>query len=47
MAPAGGEQDREIVSFDGRVLITRYVDPDAANRYGNQVYVRCAASGRG
>jgi hypothetical protein len=45
--PAGGEQDREIVSFDGRVLIARYVDSDAANRYGNQVYVRCAASGRG
>jgi hypothetical protein len=45
--PAGGEQDREIVSFDGRVLIARYVDPDAANRYGNQVYVRCSASGRG
>ena len=35
-------QDREIVSFDGRILITRYVDPDAANRYGNMVYVRCA-----
>jgi hypothetical protein len=39
--PAGGPQDREIISFDGRVLITRYVDPDAANRYGNMVYVRC------
>jgi hypothetical protein len=39
--PAGA-QDREIVSFDGRVLITRYIDPDAANRYGNMVYVRCA-----
>ncbi len=38
---AGGPQDREILSFDGRVLITRYVDPDAANRYGNMVYVRC------
>jgi hypothetical protein len=37
----GGAQDREIVSFDGRVLITRYIDPDAANRYGNMVYVRC------
>jgi hypothetical protein len=37
----GGPQDREIVSFDGRVLVTRYVDPDAANRYGNMVYVRC------
>jgi len=40
--PAGGEQDREIVSFDGRVLITRFIDPDAATRYGNMVYVRCA-----
>ena len=40
--PAGGEQDREIVSFDGRVLVTRFIDPDAATRYGNMVYVRCA-----
>jgi hypothetical protein len=40
--PAGGEQDREIVSFDGRVLVTRFTDKDAAVRYGNMVYVRCA-----
>ncbi len=40
--PAGGEQDREIVSFDGRVLITRFTDKDAATRYGNMVYVRCS-----
>jgi hypothetical protein len=40
--PAGGEQDREIVSFDGRVLITRFTEKDAATRYGNMVYVRCA-----
>jgi hypothetical protein len=40
--PAGGEQDREVVSFDGRVLITRFTDKDAATRYGNMVYVRCA-----
>jgi hypothetical protein len=39
--PPGGEQDREIVSFDGRVLVTRFVDKDAATRYGNMVYVRC------
>ena len=39
---AGGEQDREIVSFDGRVLVTRFIDKDAATRYGNMVYVRCA-----
>jgi hypothetical protein len=41
--PAGGEQDREIVSFDGRVLITRFIDKDAGTRYGNMVYVRCGA----
>jgi hypothetical protein len=40
--PAGGEVDREIVSFDGRVLVTRFTDKDAATRYGNMVYVRCA-----
>ena len=40
--PAGAEQDREIVSFDGRVLITRFIDKDAGLRYGNMVYVRCA-----
>ncbi len=46
IGPAGGggmAEDREIVSFDGRVLITRFVDPDAGNRYGNMIYVRCAA----
>lgn len=40
--PPAGEQDREIVSFDGRVLITRFVDKDSGNRYGNMVYVKCA-----
>ncbi|MGY4476527.1 hypothetical protein [Bradyrhizobium sp. USDA 3364] len=40
--PTPGEQDREIISFDGRVMITRFVDKDAGVRYGNMVYVRCA-----
>lgn len=40
--PAGGEKDREIVSFDGRVLVMRFIDKDAAVRYGNMVYVKCA-----
>jgi len=40
--PAGSEQDREIVSFDGRVMVTRFTDKDAGTRYGNMVYVRCA-----
>ncbi len=40
--PTPGEQDREIVSFDGRVMITRFTEKDAGTRYGNMVYVRCA-----
>jgi hypothetical protein len=40
--PAGGDQDREVLSFDGRVMITRFIDKDAATRYGTMVYVRCA-----
>ena len=41
--PAGGPRDREIVSFDGRVLITRFTDQEVSGRYGTSVYVRCAA----
>jgi hypothetical protein len=37
----GGPQDREFVSFDGRVMILRFVDPEVAGRYGTMVYVRC------
>lgn len=40
--PGGSEKDREIISFDGRVMTTRFVDPDANSRYGTMVYVRCA-----
>jgi hypothetical protein len=40
--PAGIDKDREIVSFDGRILVTRFIDKDAGVRYGNMVYVRCA-----
>ncbi len=43
--PAGGMQDREIVSFDGRVLILRWIDPEVAGRYGTGVYVRCGPEG--
>ena len=43
--PPGSEQDREIVSFDGRVMVTRFIDKDAATRYGNMVYVRCGPAG--
>lgn len=42
---AGGPQDREIVSFDGRTMVLRWMDPEVAGRYGVGVYVRCAAEG--
>lgn len=45
IGPAGetpGIQDREIISFDGRVMLTRFVDPEVNGRYGTQVFVRCA-----
>jgi hypothetical protein len=37
-----GPQDREIVSFDGRVMVLKFVDPEVDSRYGTGVYVRCA-----
>jgi hypothetical protein len=39
----GAQQDREVVTFDGRILILRWVDPEVASRYGTSVYVRCGA----
>lgn len=38
---AGGDQDREVVSFDGRILVLRWVSTEIASRYGTAVYVRC------
>lgn len=38
---AGGEQDREILSFDGKVLVMRWVSAEIASRYGTAIYVRC------
>lgn len=37
----GGMQDREVTSFDGRVMTMRFVDPEVAGRYGTGIYVRC------
>ncbi len=37
----GGPDDREVVSFDGKTLILKWVDPEVAGRYGNMVLVRC------
>ena len=43
--PAPDSSDREVVTFDGRVLITRWVDPEVATRYGTSIYVRCGTPG--
>jgi len=42
----GGMQDREVVSFDGRVMALRWIDPEVQGRYGTMVYVRCGAEGQ-
>jgi hypothetical protein len=43
--PPGSQQDRLVEQFDGRILITRWVDPEVQGRYGTMVYVRCAPEG--
>jgi hypothetical protein len=42
-----GPQDREIVSFDGRVMLLAFVDPEVSGRYGTGVYVRCGPTAGG
>jgi hypothetical protein len=42
--PAGA-QDREVIAFDGRVLILRWMDSEVQGRYGSMVYVRCPPEG--
>ena len=43
--PPGSQQDREVVQFDGRILILRWLDPEVQGRYGTMVYVRCGPEG--
>jgi hypothetical protein len=43
--PPGSAQDREVLSFDGRILILRWLDPEVQGRYGTMVYVRCGPQG--
>jgi hypothetical protein len=43
--PPGSAQDREVVSFDGRLLILRWMDPEVQGRYGTMVYARCPPEG--
>ncbi len=39
--PAGDGNDREILSYDGRVMVLKWVDQEVGKRYGTMVYVRC------
>ena len=43
--PPAGAQDREVIAFDGRVLILRWMDSEVQGRYGTMVYVRCPPEG--
>jgi hypothetical protein len=45
--PAGGPQDREIVNFDGRVMLLKFTNPEIDGRYGTGIYVRCAPAAGG
>ena len=38
---AGQAEDREVLSFDGRVLQLRWIDPEVAGRHGTAVLVKC------
>ncbi len=40
----GSAGDRQVVSFDGRVLVLTWVSPEVASRYGTMVLVRCGKS---
>jgi hypothetical protein len=40
-AEPGSMGDREVTSFDGRVMTMRFVDPEVSGRYGTGIYVRC------
>lgn len=43
--PPGSAQDREVVSFNGRIMILRWIDPEVQGRYGTMVYARCPPEG--
>ena len=41
-----GTKDREVIRWDGKVLVTRYVDHHAYSIYGNMVLVSCGGGAR-
>ncbi|GLK82979.1 hypothetical protein [Ancylobacter defluvii] len=41
--PPGSQADREVLRFDGQILVLKWLDPEVQGRYGTMVYVRCPA----
>ncbi|WP_245263359.1 hypothetical protein [Azorhizobium doebereinerae] len=41
--PAGGDRDRQVLRWDGKVLVLKWMDPEVNKRYGTMVYVRCGS----
>jgi hypothetical protein len=40
----GDKRDRQVMNFAGGNMVTKWVDPDVATRYGTMVFVRCQAA---
>ena len=40
-APPPDPQDRELVELTPKLMVMKFVDPDANSRYGTFVYVKC------
>ncbi|HEX5779295.1 MAG TPA: hypothetical protein VFY21_10685 [Xanthobacteraceae bacterium] len=38
----GQLEDREIVAFDGQIMVMRWMDPEVASRFGTIVFARCS-----
>ena len=39
--PPGDDQDREILAFNDKMFVARYVNAETNSRYGTFIYVRC------
>ena len=44
-AEPGDWLDREVIAYDGRMMILRWADPKVSDPYGATVYVRCPPPG--
>jgi hypothetical protein len=43
----GGPEDREIIAYDGQIMIMRWMDSEVAARFGTLVFARCGSSTAG